>query len=150
MRGLISWFVDNPIASKLLMILIVTLGLLSFPLLDKEFFPQTKIDLIRVSVAYPGASPAQVEQQICARIEESVRQLAAIEEIRSIAREGFGEVVIEVETGGVRSACSMMSRPLSTPSTLSPLNPSGRRLSSSAGRTPLCVCSWPARSMSAR
>ena len=100
MRGLISWFVDNPIASKLLMILIVTLGLLSFPLLDKEFFPQTKIDLIRVSVAYPGASPAQVEQQICARIEESVRQLAAIEEIRSIAREGFGEVVIEAEAGG--------------------------------------------------
>lgn len=96
MRSIVQWFVDNPIASKLAMVFIVLAGLMSFPLLDKEFFPQSRIDLIKVSVAYPGAGPEEVEKQICSRIEEAVQQLGGIEEIRSVAREGFGEVTIEV------------------------------------------------------
>ena len=68
MRGLVSWFVDNPIASKLAMIFIVLAGLMTFPLLDKEFFPQIEIDLIKVSVAYPGAGPEEVEKQICSLV----------------------------------------------------------------------------------
>lgn len=97
MRAFAAWFIDNPIAAKLSMIFIVLAGLMTFPLLDKEFFPQIEIDLIRVTVAYPGAGPEEVEQQICARIEEAVQQLGGIEEIRSVAREGFGEVIIEVK-----------------------------------------------------
>lgn len=99
MRSILSWFVDNPIASKLVMMIIILSGLMSFPLLDKQFFPQTAIDLIRITVAYPGAGPVEVEKQICARIEEAVQDLGGIEEIRSVAREGIGEVVIEVEPG---------------------------------------------------
>ena len=97
MQPVIRWFVDNPIATKLAMVFIVLAGLMTFPLLDKEFFPQVEIDLIKVSVSYPGAGPEEVEKQICARIEEAVQQLGGIEEIRSVAREGFGEVTIEVK-----------------------------------------------------
>ncbi|MGB1191964.1 MAG: efflux RND transporter permease subunit, partial [Pseudomonadales bacterium] len=97
MRSIVSWFIDNPIAAKLAMFFILIAGLMTFPLLDKEFFPQVKIDLIRVTVPYPGAGPEEVEQQICARIEEAVQQLGGIEEIRSVAREGLGEVIIEVK-----------------------------------------------------
>ncbi len=96
MRSVVSWIVDNPVAAKLMMLIIVVAGVMTFPLLDKQFFPQTEIDLIRVSVDYPGAGPAEVEKQICARIEEAVQDLAGIEEIRATAREGYGEVVIEV------------------------------------------------------
>ena len=97
MRSIVSWFIDNPIAAKLAMFFILIAGLMTFPLLDKEFFPQIKIDLIRVTVPYPGAGPEEVEKQICARIEEAVQQLGGIEEIRSVAREGVGEVIIEVK-----------------------------------------------------
>ena len=97
MRSIVSWFIDNPIAAKLAMFFILIAGLMTFPLLDKEFFPQIKIDLIRVTVPYPGAGPEEVEKQICARIEEAVQQLGGIEEIRSVAREGLGEVIIEVK-----------------------------------------------------
>lgn len=97
MRSIVSWFIDNPIAAKLAMFFILIAGLMTFPLLDKEFFPQIKIDLIRVTVPYPGAGPEEVEKQICARIEEAVQQLGGIEEIRSVAREGVGEVIIEIK-----------------------------------------------------
>ncbi|MFB1002317.1 MAG: efflux RND transporter permease subunit, partial [Pseudomonadales bacterium] len=75
MRSIVTWFIDNPIAAKLAMFFILIAGLMTFPLLDKEFFPQIKIDLIKITVPYPGAGPEEVEKQICARIEEAVQQL---------------------------------------------------------------------------
>ena len=99
MRSVVHWFVDNPIAAKLIMLVVLIAGLSAFPRLDKEFFPQSEIDLIRVNVVYPGAGPAEVEQQICARIEEAVQDIAGIEEIRSTARESSGQVIIEIKSG---------------------------------------------------
>ncbi|MDG2471990.1 MAG: efflux RND transporter permease subunit [Pseudomonadales bacterium] len=99
MRSVVTWFIDNPIAAKLFMVFILVSGLLTFPLLDKEFFPQIKIDTIKVSVNYPGAGPKEVEVHICKRIEEAVKQLGGIKEIRSSAIEGRGEVVIELKQG---------------------------------------------------
>ena len=99
MRSVVTWFIDNPIAAKLFTLFILVSGLLTFPLLDKEFFPQIKIDLIKVSVNYPGAGPKEVEVQICKRIEEAVKQLGGIKEIRSSATEGRGEVLIELKQG---------------------------------------------------
>ena len=99
MRSVVTWFIDNPIAAKLFMVFILVSGLLTFPLLDKEFFPQIKIDTIKVSVNYPGAGPKEVEVHICKRIEEAVKQLGGIKEIRSSAIEGRGEVIIELKQG---------------------------------------------------
>ena len=99
MRSVVTWFIDNPIAAKLFMVFILVSGLLTFPLLDKEFFPQIKIDTIKVSVNYPGAGPKEVEVNICKRIEEAVKQLGGIKEIRSSAIEGRGEVIIELKQG---------------------------------------------------
>ena len=52
---------------------------------------------MQVSLAYPGAGPSEVEQQICVRIEEAVHDLNGVKEIRSTARQGMGSVIIEAE-----------------------------------------------------
>lgn len=91
------WFIDNPIAAKILMILILVGGVLTFPLISKQFFPSGEFDLIQVSMTYPGAGPEEVESQLVRRIEEAVESLAGIEEIRAEAKEGIALVTIEVE-----------------------------------------------------
>jgi multidrug efflux pump subunit AcrB len=50
-------------------------------------------------MAYLGAGPKEVEEQICIRIEEAVHDLNGVKEIRSIARQGVGTVLIEAESG---------------------------------------------------
>jgi len=97
MKGIVAWFVDNPVAANLLMILIFVGGITSIPQLDKQFFPSSPEDTISVSLAYPGAGPGEVEEQICIRIEEAVHDLNGIQEIRSVAQQGMGQVFIEVE-----------------------------------------------------
>lgn len=99
MGGPIRWFVDNPVAANLLMVLLVIGGALGIPSLDKKYFPDFELNIVRVSLPYPGAGPSEVEQQICKRIEEAVHDLSGVKEIRSTARQGLGTVLIEAERG---------------------------------------------------
>jgi multidrug efflux pump subunit AcrB len=99
MNGPIRWFIDNPIAANLLMIFLILGGSLAIPALNKQFFPEIEINSVSVSMVYPGASPREVEEQICARIEEAVHDLRGVKEIRSVAQQGIGSVLIEAEQG---------------------------------------------------
>jgi multidrug efflux pump subunit AcrB len=97
--GPVRWFVHNPIAANLLMMLLLVGGVFAIPSLDKEYFPEFEINIVSVTVPYPGAGPGEVEEQICVRIEEAVHDLTGVKEIRSTARQGMGTVLIEAERG---------------------------------------------------
>ncbi|MCZ6831493.1 MAG: efflux RND transporter permease subunit, partial [Gammaproteobacteria bacterium] len=99
MSGTIQWFVRNPIAANLLMVLIIVGGFTGIPALDKQYFPDFELDVVSVTMSYLGAGPKEVEEQICIRIEEAVHDLNGVKEIRSRARQGSGTVLIEAESG---------------------------------------------------
>jgi multidrug efflux pump subunit AcrB len=96
MKRAIAWFAENSVAANLLMILILGSGLLTISNLRMEIFPEFAADMITVSVPYPGAAPAEVEEAICIRIEEAVQGLEGIRKISSTANENSGVVTIEV------------------------------------------------------
>ena len=50
-------------------------------------------------VPYLGAAPEEVEEGVCARIEEAVASLTGVKKITSTAAEGVGTVLIEVLEG---------------------------------------------------
>ena len=97
--GLLGWFISNPIAANLLMVVLVIGGLYSIPGLNKQFFPTPVVDRVSISMPFPGASPSEVEEQICVRIEEAIHDLDGIKEVRSTASEGMGQVIVEALTG---------------------------------------------------
>ena len=96
---MLRWFTDNKVASNLLMIAIVMGGVLSLPLLDREVMPGIPLDMIQIDVDYPGASPAEIEERICIRIEEAIHDLEGIKSIGSEAVDGRGGVAVEVAKG---------------------------------------------------
>ena len=51
-----------------------------------------------VTVAAPGSSPREVEEDIIRRIEESVVGLAGVERVVAVASEGLGRIEIELAT----------------------------------------------------
>ena len=99
MHGPVRWFVDNPIAANLLMLLLIIGGVLGIPALDKQFFPDIEANEVSITLAYPGAGPAEVEEQICVRIEEAIHDVSGIEEIRSTAEQGLGTVTVKARLG---------------------------------------------------
>lgn len=99
MGGPIRWFVHNPIAANLLMVFLIIGGALALPAMDKKYFPDFELNVVSVSMSYRGAGPAEVEQQICKRIEEAVHDLNGVKEIRSTATQGLCQTMIEAESG---------------------------------------------------
>src|SRR6056297_3442659 len=100
--GLIAYMVQNPVVANLLMILLLGGGFWTMYSIQKEVFPQFQLDIVDVSVVYPGASPEEVEQGILLPIEEAVRGVQGIKEVVSEAREGSGSVSIELVAGAER------------------------------------------------
>jgi len=98
-EGPISWMAKNPVAANLLMATLIIGGLLMSLRLRKEVFPRIEPDQISITVAYPGASPAEVEQGILLAVEEAVRPIDGVKEVRSTAREGVGMTTAELEVG---------------------------------------------------
>jgi len=98
-RGAIAWMVHNPIAANLAMVSLLAGGVWTAITMQKEVQPRYELDYVDVSVAYPGAAPAEVEEGILLPVEEAVRGVQGIKEITSTAREGTGSLSLELVSG---------------------------------------------------
>jgi len=93
----IVWMANNPVAANLLMLICLVGGaIILLTQVKQEVFPEFEIDLVRIAVPYPGASPDEVEKAIIVAIEEAVRGLDGVKEITSEASEGVGSVHVEL------------------------------------------------------
>ena len=99
MKNIIRWFIANTVAANLLMIFIIIAGLFTLSRLRMEVFPDITIPIINVSVIYPGASPEDIEESICIKVEEQVQGINGLKRITSSSNEGYGSINIEVENG---------------------------------------------------
>jgi multidrug efflux pump subunit AcrB len=98
-RGPIAWMTINHVPANFLMALFIIGGLLSAMQITQEVFPEFTFDAVNITVAYPGASPEEVEQGIVLAIEEAVQGVENVVEVVSTAREGSARVTVEYEAG---------------------------------------------------
>ena len=99
MKNIIRWFILNTVAANLLMVFIIIAGIFTLSRLRMEVFPDITIPIINVSVVYPGASPEDIEESICVKVEEQVQGINGLKRITSSSNEGYGSINIEVENG---------------------------------------------------
>ena len=96
-KGPLAWFAANHVATNLLMFALLFAGALSLMSVTIEVFPEIDTDTVTVTVPYLGATPAEAEEGVCVRVEEAIVSIEGIERIRSIAQEGAGVVIAELE-----------------------------------------------------
>ena len=97
MRSIIGWTVRNMPAMNTLVIAILLVGALAFASMRREVFPEFDLEIVLVTVPYPGATPDEVEEGICQKVEEACRSVAGIKKITSVAQEGMGYCVFELQ-----------------------------------------------------
>lgn len=92
MNGIVAWWARNPVAGNLVMLACVVCGLLSYSMMEKEFWPAGRGDVVSINAVWPGASPEDMESQVIVRIEEATADLDGVDWVRSRASEGSGWV----------------------------------------------------------
>jgi len=97
---MIEYFVKHPTAANLLMLLLMVIGFIALPDLQRETFPDFTASEVQISIAYPGAAPADVEEAICGRLEDAIDGIQYLHELRCQALENRATAVAEMaETG---------------------------------------------------
>jgi multidrug efflux pump subunit AcrB len=81
--------VRNPVAVNILMWAVLAGGIVSAFSLRKDLFPTMDPEEVFVSVAYPGATPEEVERLVARRIERAVEGTEEVDEVLSEVFEGL-------------------------------------------------------------
>ena len=96
-RGVLAFMAGNHVAANILMLFLLGGGLLSLSRMPVKVFPDLDTQMITVRVPYLGAAPAEVEEGVCMRVEEAIAGIEGIDRIRSIAQEGMGTIIAELD-----------------------------------------------------
>ncbi|WP_146449607.1 efflux RND transporter permease subunit [Vibrio kanaloae] len=93
---MIKFFSRHPTAANLLMLGLLIMGLASLSTIKRETFPAYDPPYIMAAIVYPGASPQEVEESLCVRMEDAVDGLANIEETQCEAIEGSARLILKL------------------------------------------------------
>lgn len=96
MKNLITYTIKYPVVANLIMLLLIFFGFLAFLQLKYNFFPDTPVQNIKIQVAYPGASPEEVEEGIIYKIEDNLKGVIGVERVTSVASENFADITVEL------------------------------------------------------
>jgi len=96
MRSIVKWAIQNSPAMNTVLIASLIVGTISMIIMRREVFPAFALEIVLVSVPFPGATPEEVEEGICQKVESAVGGVEGIKKMTSVANEGFGFVVLEL------------------------------------------------------
>lgn len=99
MKKIITYFIKYPVAVNVIIIAFFGFGILGAISMKSSFFPLVDSQLVRISLAYPGASPAEMEEGVVLKIEDNLKGIIGVERVTSVSRENSASVNVEVEKG---------------------------------------------------
>lgn len=99
MTRLIRAAISNRVLPNILMVLILAAGAVSITTLTVRVFPEISLGTLSVSVAFPGAAPADALAGIVEPVEDALEGVAGIREISATARANGATVIAELDRG---------------------------------------------------
>ncbi len=99
MKRLLAAFARNTVFANIMLLLIFTAGGVAVHGMIRENFPQFSLDMITITVPYPGADPEEVEEGINRKIEETIQGTEGVKQYTTYSKENVGTTMIEVKEG---------------------------------------------------
>ncbi len=98
-NNLITMFVQHRVAPNLLMIILILAGTWGLNKLRTQFFPSFETGYIVVSVIWTGASSEDIEEGITVPLEQELRTVDDLYEIKSSSSDGASVISLQFEEG---------------------------------------------------
>ena len=97
--GFLKFFVEHRTSANIIMILMIVVGLLSIGRLNKQFFPDFEVEVVGVSVDWPGATAEEIDKNIVQLLEPELRPISGVKKVSSKSVEGVGVTNVEFNYG---------------------------------------------------
>ena len=96
---LIAFFTHRHLLTNMIVIAVFIGAIVAWPNTPKEEMPDFASPNIHVSISYPGATPADVERLVTRKVENELKGIDGVKEIRSTSTEGKCSITLEFESG---------------------------------------------------
>ena len=97
MTGLLKMAIGRTRMTMAVFVLLILAGLITYNRLPKEAMPSVAVPLIYVAVNLEGIAPDDSERLLVRPIEEEIRNIEGIAELRSTAYQGGANIIIEFD-----------------------------------------------------
>ncbi|MBK5345300.1 MULTISPECIES: efflux RND transporter permease subunit [Pseudomonas] len=90
-------FIERPVATTLLMVAVLLLGMLGYHLLSVSALPEVDYPTIQVFTQYPGASPEVISSSITAPLERQLGEMPGLKSMNSTSSDGASVVTLQFD-----------------------------------------------------
>jgi multidrug efflux pump subunit AcrB len=88
-------FIERPIATSLLMVAVLLLGILGYRMLPVSALPAVDFPTIQVTAQYPGASPSVMSSLVTTPLERQFGQIAGLASMNSVSSFGVSTITLQ-------------------------------------------------------
>ena len=95
----LKFFVEHRTSANIIMLLMIIIGLLSIGKLNKQFFPDFDVEVVAVTIDWPGATAEEIDKNIIQLLEPELRPISGVKKVSSKSVEGLGRTQVEFQYG---------------------------------------------------
>ncbi|KIU32770.1 acriflavine resistance protein B [Methylobacterium radiotolerans] len=133
--GISAPFIRFPVATTLIMVGILFLGVVAYPLLGVAPLPQVDFPTIQVTAQLPGASPETMASSVAQPLERQFSQIPGVSQMTSTSSLGISTVTVQFDLNrnidgaasdiqaAINAASGQLPKNLPTPPTYRKVNP---------------------------
>src|SRR5271163_4918598 len=135
-KGISAPFIHRPIATTLIMVAVLLVGLVAFPSLPVAPLPQVDFPTIAVSASLPGAAPDTMASSVAQPLERQIAQIPGVSQMTSTSSLGATAVTVQFDLNrnidaaandiqaAINAAAGQLPKDLPSPPTYRKVNPS--------------------------
>ena len=95
--------INRPVLATVMVGTLLVFGIVAYPRIGVDLFPDVEFPIATVTAVYPGADPETVETKVIDKLEEAISSVDGIKVLRSSSLENVGQVVVQFELERVAS-----------------------------------------------
>jgi multidrug efflux pump subunit AcrB len=107
MAALIQFFLRNSKFTFIILLLFVLVGIRGLLRLNSESYPTVDLGVALVITPYPGAAPEEVESDITKPIEDKIRTVKGLKEVKSVSQIGLSRISVKADIDNFDAATVM-------------------------------------------
>lgn len=109
MRSITEFFIKNSKFTLVLTLGLLVLGLQGLGKMNSESYPTVDFAQAFVTTRYDGASAEDIETKITKPIEDKIREVSGIKDVRSVSQSGLSNIFIRADMDNVADVKEVMS-----------------------------------------
>jgi HAE1 family hydrophobic/amphiphilic exporter-1 len=93
----IRTFITRPVFTGMLTLAVLVFGIVAYPRIGVDQFPEIEFPIVTVTTILPGADPEAVERTVTKPLEEALNTLPGLDTLRSINVENVSQIVVRFD-----------------------------------------------------